>query len=148
MLWSQGAGEGPESLSRKAPSARSPTRTATASSCASRTTCRLQTSQGQSEGQAQQGASCTNLDPVLVQVQQSHGLSPRRIGLVGSSGEAKHFLVQYAISHYTRSDERMLQLFVLLNRLMAKSKVSKDRAGGGLRLWLRLSLPRLACRLD
>jgi transformation/transcription domain-associated protein len=62
-----------------------------------------------------------------VQVHHSHGFSHRRIGLMGDDGKVVHFLVQYSISHITRSDERMMQLYVLLNRMMSKSKETRRR---------------------
>lgn len=62
-----------------------------------------------------------------VQVHHSHGFSHRRIGLRGNDGNVAYFLVQYSISHITRSDERMMQLYVLLNRMMMKYKETRKR---------------------
>ena len=58
-----------------------------------------------------------------VSVHHSHGFSNRRIGMLSDDGRPHHFLVQYQISHITRSDERMMQLYVLLNRMMRHYKV-------------------------
>lgn len=46
---------------------------------------------------------------------------------MGDDGKVVHFLVQYSISHITRSDERMMQMYVLLNRMMSKNKETRRR---------------------
>jgi len=62
-----------------------------------------------------------------VVVQHSHGFSHRRIAMRGSDGKTSYFLVQYSIAHITRSDERMLQLYNLLNRLSDKYAETRRR---------------------
>jgi len=63
-----------------------------------------------------------------VQVQHAHGFSNRSLALLSDDGRPHHFLVQYQISHITRSDERMMQLYVLLNRVMRHYKETRRRA--------------------
>jgi hypothetical protein len=60
-------------------------------------------------------------------VHHTHGFAHRRIGMRGSSGKVSSFLVQYSISHITRSDERNMQLYLLLNRMMLKYKETRKR---------------------
>lgn len=55
----------------------------------------------------------------LFKVHHNHGFSHRRIGLRGSNGRVYHFLVQYSISHITRSDERMMQVKLANARSMS-----------------------------
>lgn len=55
-----------------------------------------------------------------VEVLYRHGFSPRRLAMRGNDGRMYHFLVQFAIPHLTRTDERMMQLHQLVNRLLAK----------------------------
>jgi len=62
-----------------------------------------------------------------VKVHHTHGFSHRRIGMRGNNGKQYSFLVQYSISHITRSDERMMQVYVLFNRMMAKYKETRNR---------------------
>eukprot|EP00466_Bigelowiella_natans_P000476 jgi/Bigna1/33130/e_gw1.1.3.1 len=62
-----------------------------------------------------------------VKVHHTHGFSHRRIGMRGNDGKRYSFLVQYSISHITRSDERMMQVYVLFNRMMAKYKETRNR---------------------
>ena len=63
----------------------------------------------------------------IVQLHHSHGFSNRRIAMMGDDGKPYYFLVQYQITHITRSDERMMQLYVLLNRLMRNYKETRKR---------------------
>lgn len=65
-------------------------------------------------------------DPIVT-VHHSHGFSNRRIGMMGDDGKPHYFFVQYQINHITRSDERMMQLYVLLNRLMRNYKETRKR---------------------
>jgi transformation/transcription domain-associated protein len=62
-----------------------------------------------------------------VNVQHAHGFSNRRIAMLSDDGKPHHFLVQYQISHITRSDERMMQLYVLLNRMMRHYRETRKR---------------------
>ena len=61
-----------------------------------------------------------------VEVHHTHGFSHRRIGMRGSDGKLYSFFVQYSISHITRSDERMMQLYILFNRMMAKHQHTRN----------------------
>jgi transformation/transcription domain-associated protein len=56
-----------------------------------------------------------------------HGSSFRRLTIVGSDGSQRHFLVQTSLTPSARSDERMVQLFRVLNRLFDKHKESRRR---------------------
>eukprot|EP00252_Welwitschia_mirabilis_P021819 TRINITY_DN5712_c0_g1_i1.p1 TRINITY_DN5712_c0_g1~~TRINITY_DN5712_c0_g1_i1.p1 ORF type:complete len:3567 (+),score=681.06 TRINITY_DN5712_c0_g1_i1:1467-10703(+) len=62
-----------------------------------------------------------------VPIVRRHGSSFRRLTLVGSDGSQKHFLVQTSLTPSARSDERMVQLFRVLNRLFDKHKESRRR---------------------
>ncbi|GAB5370731.1 hypothetical protein AAMO2058_001518200 [Amorphochlora amoebiformis] len=62
-----------------------------------------------------------------VKVHHTHGFSHRRIGMCGNDGKRYSFLVQYSISHITRSDERMMQVYVLFNRMMEKYRETRNR---------------------
>lgn len=46
---------------------------------------------------------------------------------MGNDGSQKHFLVQTSLTPSARSDERMVQLFRVLNRLLDKHKESRRR---------------------
>uniref|UniRef100_A0A7I4F837 Non-specific serine/threonine protein kinase n=1 Tax=Physcomitrium patens TaxID=3218 RepID=A0A7I4F837_PHYPA len=62
-----------------------------------------------------------------VPIVRRHGSSHRRLTLVGNDGSQKHFLVQTSLTPSARSDERMVQLFRVLNRLLDKHKESRRR---------------------
>eukprot|EP00941_MAST-03F_sp_MAST-3F-sp1_P001871 g1871.t1 len=62
-----------------------------------------------------------------VQVLHRHGFCQRRIGIIGSDGKERCFLVQFAIPHITRTDERMVQFRVILNRLLNKHAETRRR---------------------
>ncbi|GLJ07095.1 hypothetical protein SUGI_0058030 [Cryptomeria japonica] len=62
-----------------------------------------------------------------VPIVRRHGSSFRRLTIVGSDGSQKHFLVQTSLTPSARSDERMVQLFRVLNRLFDKHKESRRR---------------------
>jgi transformation/transcription domain-associated protein len=47
--------------------------------------------------------------------------------MIGSDGLVKQFLVQTSLTLSARSDERMVQLFRVLNRLLDKHKESRRR---------------------
>jgi transformation/transcription domain-associated protein len=47
--------------------------------------------------------------------------------MIGSDGSLSHFLVQTSLTPSARSDERMVQLFRVLNRLFDKNKESRRR---------------------
>ncbi|KAK6924485.1 PIK-related kinase, FAT, partial [Dillenia turbinata] len=56
-----------------------------------------------------------------------HGSSFRRLTLIGSDGSQKHFIVQTSLTPNARSDERILQLFRVMNRMFDKHKESRRR---------------------
>eukprot|EP00897_Mesotaenium_endlicherianum_P005503 jgi/Mesen1/4981/ME000248S04265 len=62
-----------------------------------------------------------------VPIVRRHGSSHRRLTLVGSDGSSRHFLVQTSLTPSARSDERMVQLFRVINRLLDKHKESRRR---------------------
>lgn len=61
-----------------------------------------------------------------VQVRHSR-LSFRRLGMVGSDGRIYHFLLQTSTPHITHNDERLTQMYILLNQLFAKYKETRKR---------------------
>uniref|UniRef100_K3WPN5 Uncharacterized protein n=1 Tax=Globisporangium ultimum (strain ATCC 200006 / CBS 805.95 / DAOM BR144) TaxID=431595 RepID=K3WPN5_GLOUD len=56
-----------------------------------------------------------------------NGFTQRRVAIGGSDGRTYYFLVQYAMTHITRTDERMMQMYLLLNRLLLRQKETKKR---------------------
>ncbi len=62
-----------------------------------------------------------------VLVQSLNGVASRRLGLRGTDGNVHYFSVHGTTSHTTRADDRMGQLYSVLNRLMAKYKESRKR---------------------
>ncbi|CAH0477213.1 unnamed protein product [Peronospora belbahrii] len=62
-----------------------------------------------------------------VDVLLRNGFTQRRVTMGGSDGRAYYFLVQYAMTHITRTDERMMQMYLLLNRLLVRHKETKKR---------------------
>ncbi|VFQ99863.1 unnamed protein product [Cuscuta campestris] len=62
-----------------------------------------------------------------VQIVRRHGSSFRRLTLIGSDGSQRHFIVQTSLTPNARSDERILQLFRVMNRMFDKHKESRKR---------------------
>ncbi|CAN8229179.1 unnamed protein product [Cochlearia groenlandica] len=62
-----------------------------------------------------------------VQIVRRHGSSFRRLTLIGSDGSQKHFIVQTSLTPNARSDERILQLFRVMNQMFDKHKESRRR---------------------
>ncbi|KAG6609753.1 Phosphatidylinositol kinase (PIK-L3) [Phytophthora cinnamomi] len=62
-----------------------------------------------------------------VDVLLRNGFTQRRVSMGGSDGRTYYFLVQYAMTHITRTDERMMQMYLLLNRLLLRHKETKKR---------------------
>ncbi|KAG7387202.1 hypothetical protein PHYPSEUDO_014594 [Phytophthora pseudosyringae] len=62
-----------------------------------------------------------------VDVLLRNGFTQRRVAMGGSDGRPYYFLVQYAMTHITRTDERMMQMYLLLNRLLLRHKETKKR---------------------
>lgn len=56
-----------------------------------------------------------------------NGFTQRRVAIGGSDGRTYYFLVQYAMTHITRTDERMMQMYLLLNRLLLRQKETRKR---------------------
>ncbi|KAG8099235.1 hypothetical protein GUJ93_ZPchr0013g36432 [Zizania palustris] len=62
-----------------------------------------------------------------IPIVRRHGSSFRRLTLIGSDGSQRHFVVQTSLTPNARSDERMLQLFRVLNKMFDKHKESRRR---------------------
>ncbi|CAI5712891.1 unnamed protein product [Hyaloperonospora brassicae] len=62
-----------------------------------------------------------------VDVLLRNGFTQRRVAMGGSDGRPYYFLVQYAMTHITRTDERMMQMYLLLNRLLLRHKETRKR---------------------
>ncbi|CAO2831293.1 unnamed protein product [Amaranthus hypochondriacus] len=62
-----------------------------------------------------------------IPIVRRHGSSYRRLTLIGSDGSHHHFIVQTSLTPNARSDERMLQLFRVMNRMFDKHKESRRR---------------------
>ncbi|XP_008795100.2 transformation/transcription domain-associated protein-like [Phoenix dactylifera] len=62
-----------------------------------------------------------------IPIVRRHGSSFRRLTLIGSDGSQRHFIVQTSLTPNARSDERMLQLFRVLNKMLDKHKESRRR---------------------
>lgn len=62
-----------------------------------------------------------------IPIVRRHGSSFRRLTLIGSDGSQKHFIVQTSLTPNARSDERILQLFRVMNQMFDKHKESRRR---------------------
>ncbi|XP_031107078.1 transformation/transcription domain-associated protein-like [Ipomoea triloba] len=62
-----------------------------------------------------------------IPIVRRHGSSFRRLTLIGSDGSRRHFIVQTSLTPNARSDERILQLFRVMNRMFDKHKESRKR---------------------
>ncbi|KAG9129909.1 hypothetical protein Leryth_007000 [Lithospermum erythrorhizon] len=62
-----------------------------------------------------------------IPIVRRHGSSFRRLTLVGSDGSQRHFIVQTSLTPNARSDERILQLFRVMNKMFDKHKDSRQR---------------------
>lgn len=62
-----------------------------------------------------------------IPIVRRHGSSSRRLTLIGSDGSQRHFIVQTSLTPNARSDERILQLFRVMNRMFDKHKESRRR---------------------
>ncbi|KAF8410450.1 hypothetical protein HHK36_002979 [Tetracentron sinense] len=62
-----------------------------------------------------------------IPIVRRHGSSFRRLTLIGSDGSQRHFIIQTSLTPNARSDERMLQLFRVMNRMFGKHKESRRR---------------------
>lgn len=62
-----------------------------------------------------------------IPIVRRHGSSFRRLTLMGSDGSQRHFIVQTSLTPNARSDERILQLFRVMNKMFDKHKESRRR---------------------
>jgi transformation/transcription domain-associated protein len=62
-----------------------------------------------------------------IPIVRRHGSSFRRLTLIGSDGSQRHFIVQTSLTPNARSDERILQLFRMMNQMFEKHKESRRR---------------------
>ncbi|XP_010526797.1 PREDICTED: transformation/transcription domain-associated protein-like [Tarenaya hassleriana] len=62
-----------------------------------------------------------------IPIVRRHGSSFRRLTLIGSDGSQKHFIVQTSLTPNARSDERILQLFRVMNQMFDKQHESRRR---------------------
>ncbi|KAI4314757.1 hypothetical protein L6164_027634 [Bauhinia variegata] len=62
-----------------------------------------------------------------IPIVRRHGSSFRRLTLIGSDGSQRHFIVQTSLTPNARSDERILQLFRVMNLMFDKHKESRRR---------------------
>ncbi|GMY12228.1 transformation/transcription domain-associated protein-like isoform X1 [Fagus crenata] len=62
-----------------------------------------------------------------IPIVRRHGSSFRRLTLIGSDGSQRHFIVQTSLTPNARSDERILQLFRVMNQMFDKHKESRRR---------------------
>lgn len=62
-----------------------------------------------------------------IPIVRRHGSSFRRLTLIGSDGSQRHFIVQTSLTPNARSDERILQLFRVMNKMFDKHKESRRR---------------------
>ncbi|CAA6673494.1 unnamed protein product [Spirodela intermedia] len=62
-----------------------------------------------------------------IPIVRRHGSSFRRLTLIGSDGSQSHFIVQTSLTPNARSDERILQIFRVLNKMFDKHKESRRR---------------------
>ncbi|GKB07653.1 transcription-associated protein 1-like protein [Tanacetum coccineum] len=63
-----------------------------------------------------------------ITIVRRHGSSYRRFTLIGSDGSQCHSIVQTSLTPNARSDERILQLFRVMNRMFDKHKESNGDA--------------------
>eukprot|EP00557_Chaetoceros_sp_GSL56_P001585 CAMPEP_0176500498 /NCGR_PEP_ID=MMETSP0200_2-20121128/13588_1 /TAXON_ID=947934 /ORGANISM="Chaetoceros sp., Strain GSL56" /LENGTH=4498 /DNA_ID=CAMNT_0017899179 /DNA_START=1114 /DNA_END=14610 /DNA_ORIENTATION=+ len=69
---------------------------------------------------------------VTVEVFHRHEHLVRRIGMIGTDGKVRQFLLQFAIPYWTKADERTTQLHLLLGKCLRKEPISSRR-----HLWIR-----------
>jgi transformation/transcription domain-associated protein len=63
----------------------------------------------------------------LMQVHRNNGSSKRRITIRGDNGLLYSFYVQYQIAHIIHSDERLVQLYGILNNLFEYNTLARSR---------------------
>ncbi|KAK4748420.1 hypothetical protein SAY87_015006 [Trapa incisa] len=62
-----------------------------------------------------------------IPIVRRHGSSFRSLTLFGSDGSQRHFIVQTSLTPNAKSDERILQLFRVMNQMFEKHKESRRR---------------------
>ncbi|CAB1109030.1 unnamed protein product [Ectocarpus sp. CCAP 1310/34] len=62
-----------------------------------------------------------------VSVLHRHGFSQRRLSMLGSDGRRYFFLVQFAIPHVTRTDERVMQVHSMLRKFLERDPQTRGR---------------------
>jgi transformation/transcription domain-associated protein len=62
-----------------------------------------------------------------VPVYRHHGFSSRRLAIRGNDGNLYYFFVHLSLQHLMRSEERMMQLHTIINRLLLKYNESQRR---------------------
>lgn len=62
-----------------------------------------------------------------VNIVHRNGYSQRELTLLGHNGRSYSFLVQFAVPHATRTDERIMQLHMLVNQLLSKYNGARKR---------------------
>lgn len=62
-----------------------------------------------------------------IPIVRRHGSSFRRLTMIGCDGSQRHFIVQTSLTPNARSDERILQLFRVMNQMFDKHKESRRR---------------------
>lgn len=72
-------------------------------------------------------AKLLGFDPKVEVFYRNHAFH-RRLCLLGNDGRKYYFVAQGATPYTTRSDERMMQLYWLLNRLLEKSNMAQRRS--------------------
>lgn len=85
-----------------------------------------------------------------IPIVRRHGSSFRRLTLIGSDGSQRHFIVQTSLTPNARSDERILQLFRVMNQMFEKHKESRRRHIGIntpiiIPVWSQVRLISLIC---
>ena len=68
----------------------------------------------------------------ILEVSRRNDQLVRKIGMVGSDGKRHHFLLQFAIPYWTRTDERTAQIYQLFSKILKKEIISSRR-----NLWLK-----------
>jgi hypothetical protein len=79
------------------------------------------------EPNAEQHSMLVRFEPYVLVQHTSQGVQARRLGLRGSDGRLQYFAVQSAYTKLIHSDERLVQLHVILNRLLGKYKETRKR---------------------
>jgi transformation/transcription domain-associated protein len=71
-------------------------------------------------------AKLIRFEPTIQTIRRNDQLI-RRIGMVGSDGKVYHFLLQFGIPYWTRTDERTAQLHYLTGKILGRGRMSSRR---------------------